>query len=345
MQKPPTDDRRRVDSAPPTGPAEGPASDDAPSGDPPVRPTDREARRVARLALGGPPAPPGPNGGAPPDAGPPVRPAGEGGEFSTWWVGGRHVLRLAPDRAASVRLGRELRLRDLVRRRVGVPVPTSVAAGTWRGSLVYTLDHRLLGESGEEAAVSAAGEPDLAALLSGLREVPVRDALALGLPRTPARSLEVLRADARRASDLLVSDREFDAAGPTRLTPRAMAQLAPRAGELVIHADLKGEHLRVTADGRVCGVLDWTDAAVGDPAEDIGGLAIAVGAPAAVRAATLAGYGARECLRGLWLARCDTVVRLADRLHGADDSPLPLLRRQLARAWEPILLELLSDDD
>ncbi|NEB81575.1 aminoglycoside phosphotransferase family protein, partial [Streptomyces sp. SID14478] len=72
-------------------------------------------------------------------------------------------------------------------------------------------------------------------------------------------------------------------------------------------------------------------------------LAIAVGARAAVRSATLAGYGPRVCLRGLWLARCDTLVRLADRLYGGDDSPEALLRVQGERAWEAILLELASE--
>lgn len=99
----------------------------------------------------------------------------------------------------------------------------------------------------------------------------------------------------------------------------------------------------VSADGRVRGILDWTDAAVGDPAEDIAGLAVAVGSPAAVRAATLAGYGARPCLRGLWLARCDTVVHLADRIQGRDTGALPLVRIQLRRAWEAILLERVTE--
>ncbi|MFF2025172.1 aminoglycoside phosphotransferase family protein [Streptomyces sp. NPDC058171] len=342
MQRPPTDDRRRLDPAPPPG--------HRPSGDPPPdrapRPTDDEVRHLVRTLLHEDPTGPTDRAApAAPDDAPRVRAVTEGGEFFTWWVGTRHVLRMAPDRATSARLSRELRLRELVRRHVGVPVPASAAAGTWNGALAHTLDHRLFGASGEDAPVSAAGESDLAALLSGLREASAKDAHALGLPRTPPRSLDELRAGARHAAWLLVPDREFDVAGLARLTPRAVAQLAPRSGEVVVHGDLKGEHLRVTGDGHVCGVLDWTDAFVGDPAQDIGGLCISVGAPAAVRAATLAGYGARECLRGLWLARCDTVIRLADRLHGSDDSPVPLLRTQLARAWEPILLELLSADD
>ncbi|MFF2125077.1 aminoglycoside phosphotransferase family protein [Streptomyces olivochromogenes] len=277
-------------------------------------------------------------------AGPDVRPVTEGGEHSTWWVGTRHVLRLAPDRETAVRRRRELRLRELVRPLVGVAVPTSVAHGDWAGGLTYTLDTRLPGRSGEAQDVSAVGEADLAALLTGLREVPVRQAEALGVPRAAPRSLEELRTAAERAAEGLAAADEFDPGRLAQLTQPAAGQLAAQtAAAVLVHHDLKGEHLVVTADGRVRGVLGWADAVLGDPAEDIAGLAIAVGAPAAVRAATLADYGARPCLRGLWLSRCDTVIRLAERLRGRGEGPLPLLRTQLGRAWEPILLERVTE--
>ncbi|MFE4622537.1 aminoglycoside phosphotransferase family protein [Streptomyces mirabilis] len=277
-------------------------------------------------------------------AGPDVRPVTEGGEHSTWWVGTRHVLRLAADRETAVRRRRELRLRDLVRPLVGVAVPTSVAHGDWAGGLTYTLDTRLPGRSGEAQDVSAVGEADLAGLLTGLREVPVRQAEALGVPRAAPRSLEELRTAAERAAEGLAVADEFDPGRLAQLTQPAAGQLAAQtAAAVLVHHDLKGEHLVVSADGRVRGVLGWADAVLGDPAEDIAGLAIAVGAPAAVRAATLADYGARPCLRGLWLSRCDTVIRLAERLRGRGQGPLPLLRTQLGRAWEPILLERVTE--
>ncbi|WP_262062689.1 aminoglycoside phosphotransferase family protein [Streptomyces sp. STR69] len=276
--------------------------------------------------------------------GPEVRPVAEGGEHSTWWVGTRHVLRLASDREAILRQRRELRLRDLVRPYLPVAVPTSVAHGEWAPGLTYTLDTKVPGRSGEDQDVSAVGEADLAGLLTGLREVPVRQAEALGVPRTAPRSLEALRRAAEQAAERLAAADEFDAARLHQLTQPGAVQLAAQSATAVlVHHDLKGEHLVVSADGRVRGVLDWTDAALGDPAEDIAGLALAVGAPAAVRAATLAGYGARPCLRGLWLARCDTVVRLADRLKSRDSGPLPLLRAQLRHTWEAILLERVTE--
>ncbi|MEU6391066.1 aminoglycoside phosphotransferase family protein [Streptomyces sp. NPDC046939] len=269
-----------------------------------------------------------------------VRPAAEGGGHTTWWVGDRHVLRLAPDGEASRRLRRELRLRDLVRPYVAVGVPASVASGEWAPGLACTLDTRLPGESAEVRDVTAAGEEDLAALLTGLHEVPVARATALGVPKEAPRPLEDLRRAAGAAARKLDADDEFEAGRLDQLTPRAVVQLGPLGDPVLVHHGLKGGHLRVDRGGRVRGVLDWTGAAAGDPAEDIAGLAGAVGARAAVRSATLAGYGPRVCLRGLWLARCDTLLRLADRLHGDDaDSPVPLLRTRLERAWEPILLE------
>ncbi|WP_030741806.1 phosphotransferase family protein [Streptomyces sp. NRRL S-31] len=275
--------------------------------------------------------------------GPDVRPVTEDRRH-TWWVGDRHVLRLAPDREASVRHRRELRLRDLVRPHVPVAVPTSVAHGDWAPGLAYTLDTRVPGGTADEHDVSAVGEADLAGLLGGLRAVPARQAEALGVPRTAPRSLEALRRMAVHAAERLAAADEFDAVRLHQLTPPGAAQLAAQSGTAVLtHHGLTGAHVVVSADGRVRGVLDWTRAALGDPAEDIAGLAVAVGSPAAVRAATLAGYGARPCLRGLWLARCDTVVRLTDHLDGRAGGALALLRSQLRRAWEPILLERVTD--
>ncbi|OIJ63050.1 aminoglycoside phosphotransferase family protein [Streptomyces mangrovisoli] len=269
---------------------------------------------------------------------------GAAGVHSTWWVGTRHVLRLAPDRDASARLRRELRLRDLVRAHMPVTVPVSVAHGDWAPGLAYTLDSKVPGSTAQEQDVTAVGEADLAGLLGGLREVPLRQAEALGVPRAAPRSLEALRRMALHAAGRLGSADEFEPGLLRQLTSPGAAQLAAQHGTAVlVHHGLRGDHLLVSADGRVRGVLGWADVAVGDPAEDIACLALAVGSGAAVRAATLAGYGARPCLRGLWLARCDGVLQLGARLDGRDGPPLPVLRAQLRHAWEAILLERVTE--
>jgi len=300
----------------------------------PPTPTADTVRRLVRSLL-----PESADGAGGPD----VRPVTQG-RTHTWWVGTRHVLRLAPDREATLRRRRELRLRDLLRAHLPVAVPASVAHGDWAPGLAYTLDAKLPGGTADEHDVSAVGEADLAGLLTGVRAVPVRQAETLGVPRSAPRSLEALRRMAVQAAQRLAAADEFDAARLLQLTPPGAAQLAAQPGAAVLtHHGLTGDHVIVSPDGRVRGILDWTEAALGDPAEDIAGLAVAVGSPAAVRAATLAGYGARPCLRGLWLARCDTVTRLADHLEGRTTGSLTLLRSQLRRAWEPILLERVTE--
>lgn len=208
-----------------------------------------------------------------------VRPVVEGRPY-TWWVGARHVLRLAPDREASVRLRREARVRDLVRPHLPVAVPASVAYGDWSPGLACTLDARLTGDLGGGHEVSAVGEADLAGLLTGLRAVPVRQAETLGVPRVPPRSLGALRRIAAHAAERLAAADEFDATGLRQLTPSGAAQLAAQPGTAVLtHHRLTDDHVLISTDGRVRAVLDWTGASLGDPAEDIAALATSVGAP------------------------------------------------------------------
>ncbi|MFC7328797.1 phosphotransferase family protein [Marinactinospora rubrisoli] len=264
---------------------------------------------------------------------PPVRPIGEGGEHSSWRIGTRHVARFALDRDASARQRREIALRDLVRPHVGIPLPRSVAVGEWAPGRTFTVDAAIPGASGEDQSVSTAGEADLARLLAGLRSVPVHAAAAVGVPAAEPPDVAALSRRAGTAADWLAAHGRFDVGLLPRLVPPALAANGP-AARVLVHNDLKGEHLRVTGDGRVCGVLDWTDAELGDPAADVAGLAISVGAAAAVRVASAAGYDSAVCVRGVHLARCGTVLLLADRLQGRDDSPLALLRTQLERAWE-----------
>lgn len=183
-----------------------------------------------------------------------VRPAGDGAGPTTWLVGTRYVLHLAPDRATGVRWRRELRLREVVRPHVSVALPVGVAQGEWAPGLLCTLETRLPGGTAEENTVSAVGETDLAALLTGLHQVPVRQAESLGVPRVPPRSLETLRRAAGEAVELLDKADEFEAARLRQFTQAATVQLAAQAGSAVlVHHALTGGNLVVGADGRVRG--------------------------------------------------------------------------------------------
>ncbi|GGS25782.1 hypothetical protein GCM10010252_76000 [Streptomyces aureoverticillatus] len=314
-------------SAPKT-PAKEPSALGTPA---PQPPTPAVVRALVRRVL---PREPGMHTG--PDLA--VEPVDEGGEHSTWWIGDRYVLRLTLDPEAGARQQRELLLRDVIRPRLPVGVPASVANGEWAPGLTYTVDTRLPGTSAEHRPVSREGESDLAGLLSGLRALPTAATATLCLPARRPRALGPLHAAAEEAADHLMAVGEMPAALATRRTPGRPDHPAPAApapaAAVLLHNDLKGEHLLVSSAGRVSGVLDWADAVLGDAAEDVAGLALSVGAAAAVRMAAAAGHAPEVARRGVLLARYDTAIRLADRRRGRDDSPLPLLRAQLARAWE-----------
>ncbi|MYV97508.1 aminoglycoside phosphotransferase family protein, partial [Streptomyces sp. SID3343] len=219
-------------------------------------PTADTVEHLARRVLG-------------PGAGRSVRPIDEGGEHASWWVDADHVVRFALDADGADRQRREIALRDLLRPVVGVEIPASVGLVAWAGGLTATFDTRLPGVSAEVRTVAAVGEADLARMLIGLRSLPAASAAALGVPAAQPRALEALRQAAESAVELLHTGGEFDAARWAALGPSAPAR---SPADVVLHNDLKGEHVLVADTGGVCGVLDWTDAAIGDPAEDVAGL-------------------------------------------------------------------------
>jgi aminoglycoside phosphotransferase (APT) family kinase protein len=260
-----------------------------------------------------------------------VRRINEGGDHHAWSVDEDLVARFAVDAAATARLRREVALRDLVRPRLAVPVPVAVASGCWASGLGFTLDRRLPGTSAEVAPLPPPAVAQLAGLLRGLAGVPIEAAARIGIPRQPPRDLQGLRRRAPTAARRLLEADELTAAQLRRIQAAEPPLAAAPERVVLVHGDLKGEHLLIDR-GRVSGVLDWTDAELGDPATDVAGLAIAVGAPAADLVAAAAGHDRHTRHRGMQLARWDAILRLEQRLSGQDVGPLPLLRRQLQRA-------------
>lgn len=73
-----------------------------------------------------------------------------------------------------------------------------------------------------------------------------------------------------------------------RLIERTLDAGPPAAveGLLAQHNDLGAEHLLVDGDGRLCGILDWTDAARAEPVRDLGSLYRDLGPDVAARVAS-----------------------------------------------------------
>jgi aminoglycoside phosphotransferase (APT) family kinase protein len=90
--------------------------------------------------------------------------------------------------------------------------------------------------------------------------------------------------------------------------------LAARPGGRLLHLDVRASNLR-SADGHVLGVLDWSNALVGDPAMELGRLAEYALVPdnGVDYEQVLAGYGEALDLDSpaFWIYRLDTAVMLA----------------------------------
>lgn len=175
----------------------------------------------------------------------------------------------------------ERRLLALLARRLPVPVP-DLALHPAPDGTPYGVYRRLPGRPAACAdAVAIAG--DVAALLTALHAVDPLDALVLGLVAPGKLDLEVL---ADRAAAEVVPLLPWEAVAALHDAFAVLRE--PPPAECVVHADLGESNLLVGDDGRLTGVIDWSDAHVGDPAMDLTWFVQCLGAAGA--RATLAAY-------------------------------------------------------
>lgn len=118
----------------------------------------------------------------------------------------------------------------------------------------------------------------------------------------------------------------------------AHAQAVPdlrEVGPVPIHGDFAAEHVHLDGAGRLSGVLDWVDAALGDPARDLAGL-LHWGNPVLWHAAQAA-YPASGAVweRAAWYALCRALGDLAFAVREGRPAYLEAGRRALTglRGW------------
>lgn len=257
-----------------------------------------------------------------------VVPLGQGQDNVAYEVGGRLIVRFGKESdadARSARVEREARLLAIVAAVSPLPVPEPVFVDPAAGCLAY---RRLPGRSLLEVAPSARAAraapvaAELGRLLGALHAVP------------PDRVAGLVDVDDQPLPEWLREAAELDgalgAAVPDRYRP-ALARFlagpppAPHPGRLVFsHNDLGIEHVLVDPETlAVTGILDWTDAALVDPAYDFGLLHRDLG-PAAVSAgldcytpSTVdADPGFAD--RALFYARCSALEDLAYGLESGE---------------------------
>ncbi len=273
--------------------------------------------------------------------------SGEGGEHLVWIIDDVLVLRVRADGQDSTLLIREKELGDVLKstESESTVLPECLEIGMLdEGTRPYGLYRKLAGVSIEASPQSVNGttEENLAQFLLLLKKTPTENARAIGVGDAEQQAdFAALRAQARKAwqwlrdnhqLDILARDVDIDQA----LHLSAAAEAA-RHAPVLLHADLKGEHIFVHPDtGHLTGVIDWSDACIGHPSIDVGGLTLSVGAATAARIASYAGYDGHVVARGAFTARCESIICLDAILHGDDDSPEWLVRRQLQRALERV---------
>lgn len=277
--------------------------------------------------------------------------AHQGSEYSVWYAGSDHVFRAVPNTQDSViALKRDAATRELVRKYIKnkhiIPECFGIlTVDDWVGS----VDCQVQGVSLEEYHCTLKTESDLATLIVDLHSVPIDEAEAiLGSERDTVDPWLVPRAHeswnalvscgyARDTGNLLSDLLE-------RYEPEAIAEEG-ESDDSLLHGDIKAEHLfvKVSAcedNGVLFGVIDWSDAAIGDIAIDLAGLAISVGQIAVQRIAVKAQVSQPSINRGAKMSMCDAIINLNDRVNGEDiEIPEDFFRIQFRRAFEGTQLE------
>ena len=238
---------------------------------------------------------------------------------------GALVFRVPRREAVAAVLRVERRLLAMLGPRLPFAVP-ELALHALPDGTVYATYPRLPGSPASCAdAVAVAG--DVAALLTALHAVEPGDALVLGLVAPGKLDLDVL---AKRASAEVVPLLPWESVAALH---DAFATLRePVAIPAVVHADL-GEANLLVSGGRLTGVIDWTDAHVGDPAMDLAWFVQCLGAERAREA--LAAYvpprGADVDVLWRRAVAHATVQPVHAVLYGIDHGDAPYVARQLAR--------------
>jgi aminoglycoside phosphotransferase (APT) family kinase protein len=205
----------------------------------------------------------------------------DSGWDSRAWIVDRDWLEREPRRPEVVdRLRAEVRLLGWLAPLLPVPVPEPVVV---RDEPLRVRHRLIVGEpfGSDDPAIGHA----LGAFLRTLHGVPSADAVRHGALDADTGRTWLTDDLVRMRSDVLPLLGGDAAAEGVRLLE---ACAAPPPSPALVHGDLGPAHILI-GDGAVSGVIDWTDARIGDPAIDLAWPLF--GAPAAVAGAVAEAYG------------------------------------------------------
>ena len=248
-------------------------------------------------------------------AGLPVTFLGAGTDHLAFDAGGRFVFRVPRSADAASSSESERRLTSLLAPRLPLAIPLFrfVIGPTERLPFGASGYARLPGAP----AIGQAIEPSrrrsvartLGAFLRVLHDVEVSVAAGAGVPPDDDPTLEAWSGQAVEDVAVAVRLGAIDPDEAASLTRYLGAPAAARYVPSLVHGDLAAEHVLLDADGTVSGVIDWSDAMIGDRALDLAGLLHWGGE--AMLSEALETYGACDVetlARARWFAACRAVA-------------------------------------
>jgi len=189
----------------------------------------------------------------------------EGWDSRAFLVGGKWVFRFSKHADCDGDARIEIPLLRAIQPRLPIPIPEVVFdGGDWFGYPL--LPGRSLAERDWSAELAHALAPQFGRFFSVLHAIP---ASSLSVP-AGARNLDKLQV---RATAWIGALDRFGAAGVAAREALNRVPAAYDGPALLVHNDLGPEHALLEGD-RITGIIDWSDARLGDPATDFAGIAI-----------------------------------------------------------------------
>jgi aminoglycoside phosphotransferase (APT) family kinase protein len=238
-----------------------------------------------------------------------VAPLGVGWDNTAHLVNDEIVFRFPRREVAVALIETEVRLLPSIAGRLplAVPVPALVGRPSAQYRWPFVGYRHLPGQTADRANLAederAAVAGPLGQFVAALHAIPVDEVVALGAGGDSIGRLDLARKVPQALELLARLPAEAIGADPAavRTLIESSARIRAPAVRALTHGDLYVRHLLVDGQRRLCGVIDWGDLHVGNPAVD---LSVAYGfLPPAARPAFLQGYGRRMAAPTWWLAR------------------------------------------
>ena len=208
----------------------------------------------------------------------PVRLAelGVGWDNTVFRVNGTHIARFPRRRVGAELLAAERRVLPRLAPRLPLAIPVPVLHGRpsrgypWEFLLYREIPGRTACAMALDESQRRAAAPVIGHFLSELHAIDAAEAAGWGATRDAMGRLDLehRRPEAHQRLDALVRLGRGNDVRRLRAIVDAVDGLAPRADTLV-HGDLYVRHLLVDDASHVCGVIDWGDVHLGDPALDL----------------------------------------------------------------------------